>query len=66
MDCSLICNSLEKTGGKKSTKHWHRLPPLPHRHLVHVAKEANVVMLQYPEQLDLWRLGTTNKTSGID
>lgn len=34
--------------------------------LVGVAKDRNALLLQYPDYLELWRLGNTRKTSGIN
>lgn len=31
-----------------------------------VAKDRNALLLQYPDYLELWRLGNTRKTSGIN
>ena len=32
--------------------------------LAHAAKKANMVLLQYPEYLEIWRLGKTSEQSG--
>ncbi|XP_069822191.1 U3 small nucleolar RNA-associated protein 4 homolog isoform X2 [Dendropsophus ebraccatus] len=37
----------------------------PHRHLVSCAQASRLLLFQFPEHLELWRLGQTNE-SGID
>ncbi|XP_060075369.1 U3 small nucleolar RNA-associated protein 4 homolog [Ylistrum balloti] len=50
--------------GKK--KIWRKLNAIPHKSMVQVAKEAEMIVLKYNDYLEVWRLGHTNKTSQID
>lgn len=48
---------------KKGVKHRRKFPGFPSCSLVKVAPEASIVMLQYSDYLEVWKLGHTSKES---
>ncbi|XP_021354658.1 U3 small nucleolar RNA-associated protein 4 homolog [Mizuhopecten yessoensis] len=62
VDTNLIVYRLQSL--KK--KIWRKLAPVPHRSMVQVARDAELVVLKYTDYLEVWRLGYTNKTSETD
>ncbi|XP_069113108.1 U3 small nucleolar RNA-associated protein 4 homolog [Argopecten irradians] len=62
VDTNLVVYRLQP--GKK--KVWRKLAPIPHRSMVQVARQAEMVILKYTDYLEVWRLGHTNKTSKTD
>lgn len=40
-----------------SPTRFMKISGLPHKQLVHTAKDANVLLLQYPTYLEVWKLG---------
>ncbi|XP_052819109.1 U3 small nucleolar RNA-associated protein 4 homolog [Mya arenaria] len=69
VDTNLILYSIKRhitqKPKMKERNQWRRIPSLPQKPLVHVAGKENVVMLQYPNYLEVWRLGYTDK-SGVN
>ncbi|KAI0227127.1 U3 small nucleolar RNA-associated protein 4 [Lamellibrachia satsuma] len=63
VDCQLIVNELQLTQGIRMCRHH---PPIPHIPLVHTAKAVKMVLLQYATDLELWRLGSTDRISEKD
>ncbi|XP_067936247.1 U3 small nucleolar RNA-associated protein 4 homolog [Watersipora subatra] len=53
VDCSLVVADFEE-------KLKYKTIPLPQQRLVHVAKGAQLLLLQYTNYLQLWTLGVTN------
>lgn len=68
IDTNLIFNNIEVAGREDShgPKVWRRIPAVPQRQLVHLAKKASVVLFQYPDYVELCRLGSTNATSDVN
>lgn len=68
VDTNLIQFNLKakgsEAGGRKMTSDnkWKRIPAIPQKSLVKVARDVNIIMLQYPHHLEVWRLGFTDKT----
>lgn len=68
VDTNLIQFSLKAKGyeGSKrkqtSENKWKHIAPVPQKSLVKVARNVNIIMLQYPHHLEVWRLGFTDKT----
>ncbi|XP_048765996.1 U3 small nucleolar RNA-associated protein 4 homolog [Ostrea edulis] len=60
VDTNLHVNRLGKEKNKR------KIRAIPVYQLVDVAKEKNALLLQYPDYLELWRLGYTRKTSNKD
>lgn len=62
VDCQLIFNHLESIKGIKT---WRRISPVPHTSipLVSVAKLSSIALFRYQSELEVWRLGSTNKNS---
>nr|XP_022336993.1 U3 small nucleolar RNA-associated protein 4 homolog [Crassostrea virginica] len=60
VDTNLLANRL---GNEKNKR---KMRSIPMHQLVGVAKERNALLLQYPDYLELWRLGNTRKTSDKD
>ncbi|KAK3576371.1 hypothetical protein CHS0354_018919 [Potamilus streckersoni] len=61
VDTNLIFNCM---GDQESNHHWRRIPPVPHLSHVSVAREAKVVLLRYPDYVEVWKLGHTDKEKG--
>ncbi|ESO82660.1 hypothetical protein LOTGIDRAFT_229732 [Lottia gigantea] len=51
-----------RKNGKIQSRRFHYLP----RDLVHVSKEKKLILLQYPDYIEVWKLGHTNFTSEND
>lgn len=60
VDTTLLANRL---GNEKNKR---KMRSIPMHQLVGVAKDRNALLLQYPDYLELWRLGNTRKTSEKD
>ncbi|XP_006814392.1 U3 small nucleolar RNA-associated protein 4 homolog [Saccoglossus kowalevskii] len=60
--------SKKKSGSKAKHlfKRWILLPFPQHKHLVHLAADADVIMFQFSTHLELWMLGATSRTSKTD
>lgn len=43
-----------------SPTRFNKISGLPHKQLVHTAKDANVLLLQYPTHLEVWKLGSSS------
>lgn len=64
LDTNLIVYKLPIMKGKKKT--WRKVPSIPHRSMVQVARDAEMVVLQYTNSLEVWQLGRSNKTSPVN
>ncbi|CAH1779967.1 unnamed protein product [Owenia fusiformis] len=60
MDCKLVYSQIE---ANKSKSH-RKIAPIPQYSLVHLAKDADFVMLQYTDNLEIWKLGSTKAETG--
>ena len=57
VDCNLIVYSTT-TFGALGASH-RKIPPFPHRRIVHVAQARQWIMYQHSRKLQLWRLGSS-------
>ncbi|XP_063439179.1 U3 small nucleolar RNA-associated protein 4 homolog [Mytilus trossulus] len=60
VDTNLVVAMAKET---KGVKHRRKYPGFPSYSMVKVASEAKVVMLQYANYLEVWKLGHTTKNS---
>ncbi|KAK3086816.1 hypothetical protein FSP39_023935 [Pinctada imbricata] len=60
VDTNIILNNIET---KKGARNWRKLNSIPHHKVVHVAKQRKLVLLQYSNYLELWKLGHTRASS---
>ncbi|KAM3918226.1 U3 small nucleolar RNA-associated protein 4 homolog [Leptodactylus fuscus] len=65
VDGRIACRPLMEKVHTKSYEAALRKILFPHRHLVSCAQAPRLLLFQFPEHLELWRLGQTNE-SGID
>lgn len=63
VDPFLIYSAIE---GRKGIKPWKRLLNIPQAPLASVASQAQLLMLRYPDYLEIWRLGSTSRNSDKD
>ncbi|OXB65092.1 hypothetical protein ASZ78_008375 [Callipepla squamata] len=66
LDAQLVIRPLMEKVQKKSYDAVLRKFILPHRRLVSCARKARLLLFQFSQHLELWRLGSTNKTAGKD
>ncbi|XP_053402678.1 U3 small nucleolar RNA-associated protein 4 homolog [Mercenaria mercenaria] len=68
VDTNLIQFSLTAVGsegGHRQKSHenkWKRISAVPQKSLVKVARDVNIILLQYTYHIEVWRLGFTDKT----
>ncbi|XP_046328638.1 U3 small nucleolar RNA-associated protein 4 homolog [Haliotis rufescens] len=60
VDTNLVLHDINPAKGK-----GRKVPGLPQRPLVSVAKAAGLLLLQYPTWLEVWRLGATKRNSNL-
>ncbi|ETE68165.1 Cirhin, partial [Ophiophagus hannah] len=60
LDGQLVIRPLMEKVDSKSYDAALRTITFPHRRLVSCARTARLLLFQYPQHLELWRLGTTN------
>ncbi|XP_077167007.1 U3 small nucleolar RNA-associated protein 4 homolog [Paroedura picta] len=62
LDGQLVIRPLMEKVESRSYEAAVRKVTFPHRRLVSCARKARLLLFQYPQQLELWRLGTTRAT----
>lgn len=62
LDAQLVIRPLMEKVQKKGYDAALRKFTLPHRRLVSCARKARLLLFQFSQHLELWRLGSTNKT----
>ncbi|CAN2390989.1 maturation of SSU-rRNA, partial [Pristimantis euphronides] len=65
VDGHVVCRPLMERVHTKSYEAALRKISFPHRHLVSCAQASRLLLFQFPDYLELWRLGQTNE-SGVD
>ncbi|XP_069595167.1 U3 small nucleolar RNA-associated protein 4 homolog [Ranitomeya imitator] len=65
VDGHIVSRPLMEKMQTKSYEAALRKITFPHRHLISCAQASRLLLFQFPEHLELWRLGQTNE-SGID
>ncbi|KAM6430021.1 U3 small nucleolar RNA-associated protein 4 homolog isoform 2-T2 [Liasis olivaceus] len=60
LDGQLVIRPLMEKVESKTYEAALRIVAFPHRCLVSCARRARLLLFQYPQHLELWRLGTTN------
>ncbi|XP_075694658.1 U3 small nucleolar RNA-associated protein 4 homolog [Rhinoderma darwinii] len=65
VDGQIVSRPLMEKVQTKSYDAALRKITFPHRHLVSCAQSSRLLLFQFPEHLELWRLGQTND-SGVD
>ncbi|KAK2530195.1 Cirh1a [Columba guinea] len=62
LDAQLVIRSLMEKVQKKGYEAALRKFTFPHRRLVSCARKARLLLFQFTQHLELWRLGSTDKT----
>ncbi|NXF87436.1 UTP4 protein, partial [Eubucco bourcierii] len=62
LDAQLVIRPLMEKVGKKSYEVALRKFTFPHRRLVSCARKARLLLFQFSQHLELWRLGSTEET----
>ncbi|XP_063801989.1 U3 small nucleolar RNA-associated protein 4 homolog [Pseudophryne corroboree] len=65
VDGQVVCRPLLEKIPEQSYEAALRKITFPHRHLVSCAQASRLLLFQFPEHLELWRLGETHE-SGVD